>query len=66
MAVSFVRTDLTFQQKPNIMTIEEFDEVTKKQFMEEDSEAWNAICTILLGIISVGLMLACLAVYLVS
>jgi len=48
------------------MAIEEFDEVTKKQFMEEDSEAWNAICTILLGIISVGLMLACLAVYLVS
>ena len=48
------------------MAIEEFDETTKKRFMEEDSEAWNSICAILLGIISVGLVLACLAVYLVS
>ena len=47
------------------MTIEEFDETTKQRFIEEDREAWNSICTILMGIISVGLVLACLAVYLV-
>ena len=46
--------------------IEEFDEATKQQFMDEDSEAWNSICAILMGIILVGLALACLAVYLVS
>ena len=44
------------------MAIEEFDEATKQRFIEEDREAWNSICTILLGIISVGLVLACLAV----
>ena len=48
------------------MSTEEFDDATKQRFMEEDSEAWNSICTILMGIISVGLVLACLAVYLVS
>lgn len=47
------------------MAIEEFDEATRQRFIEEDREAWNSICTILLGIISVGLVLACLAVYLV-
>ncbi|MCA9213292.1 MAG: hypothetical protein KDB27_09520 [Planctomycetales bacterium] len=41
-----------------------FDEATNRQFMEEDSEAWNAICTILLTIISIGLGLAFLGVYL--
>ncbi len=48
------------------MAIEEFDDITQERFIEEDREAWNSICTILLGIISVGLVLACLAVYLVS
>ena len=48
------------------MAIEEFDETTQQRFIEEDREAWNSICTILMGIISVGLVLACLAVYLVS
>ena len=48
------------------MAIEEFDETTKQRFMDEDSEAWNAICVILGGIITVGLVLACLAVFLVS
>jgi len=47
-------------------TTEEFDEATKQRFMDEDAEAWNSICTILMGIICVGLVLACLAVYLVS
>ena len=42
-----------------------FDEATQKQFMAEDSEAWYAICAILLTIISVGLGLAFLAVFLV-
>lgn len=45
--------------------IEEFDDATKQQFMDEDSEAWNSICTILLGIISIGLVLAVLAVFIV-
>ena len=44
---------------------EEFDELTKQRFIEEDREAWNSICTILLGIISIGLVLACLAVFIV-
>ena len=48
------------------MAIEEFDEATKQRFIKEDREAWNSICTILLGIISVGLVLACLAVWIVS
>ena len=48
------------------MAIEEFDDATKQKLMEEDREAWNSIVTILLGIISVGLVLACLAVYLVA
>lgn len=48
------------------MAIEEFDDATKQRFMDEDAEAWNSICAILLGIIAVGLVLACLAVYLVS
>ena len=37
---------------------EEFDDATKQQFIEEDREAWNSICTILLGIISIGVALA--------
>ena len=37
------------------MTAEEFDDLTKQQFINDDREAWNSICTILLGIISVGL-----------
>ena len=44
----------------------EFDEETKQQFMAEDSEAWNAICTILMGIIVVGLCLATFTVWFVS
>jgi len=48
------------------MAIDEFNDVQKKQFMDEDAEAWNSICTILLGIISVGLVLACIAVWLVA
>lgn len=47
------------------MTVEEFDEVTKQRFIDEDREAWNSICTILLGIISIGLVLAVLAVWIV-
>ena len=47
------------------MTIEEFDEIAQNQFIEEDREAWNSICTILMGIICVGLVLASLAVYLI-
>lgn len=58
-------TNRQFPQYPK-MAIEEFDDVTQERFIEEDREAWNSICTILLGIISVGLVLACLAVYLVS
>ena len=45
---------------------EYFDEATNKEFMAADSEAWYAICTILLSIISIGLGLAFLAVFLVS
>ena len=52
-------------QVVQIMGREEFDEATQKRFIEEDREAWNSICTILMGIISVGLVLACLAVYLI-
>ena len=48
------------------MAIEEFDEATKKQFMTEDSEAWNSICAILISIISVGLLLAILAVSIIA
>lgn len=48
------------------MVAEEFDDATKQRFIEEDREAWNSICTILLGIITVGLILACLAVWIVS
>ena len=51
---------------PTKMAIEEFDEATKQRLIEEDREAWNSICTILLSIISIGLVLACLAVWLVS
>ena len=47
------------------MAVEEFDEVTKRRFIEEDREAWNSICTILLGIIAIGLVLAVLAVWIV-
>ena len=49
----------------NQMTVEEFDEVTQNRFIEEDREAWNSICTILMGIICVGLLLAALAVTIV-
>lgn len=45
--------------------IDEFDEATKQRFMDEDSEAWNSICVILGGIISIGLILAVLAVTIV-
>ena len=48
------------------MAIEEFDEATKRQLMEDDREAWNSICAILLGIISVGVALAILAVCLIA
>ena len=44
---------------------EYFDEATNKEFMESDSEAWYAIGAILLSIISIGLVLAFLAVFLV-
>ena len=47
------------------MSAEHFDDLTKQRFIDEDREAWNSICTILLGIISIGLMLACLAVFIV-
>lgn len=47
------------------MAIEEFDEATKQKLMDEDSQAWNAICVILGGIICVGLTLAVLAVWIV-
>ena len=47
------------------MAVDEFDEATKQRFMDEDSEAWNSICTILMWIISVGLILAVLAVFIV-
>ena len=43
-----------------------FDETTRERFVEEDRSAWYAICSILLGIISIGLMLAFLAVWLVT
>jgi hypothetical protein len=43
-----------------------FDEATAKRYADEDRDAWKSICTILISIISVGLMLAVLAVYLVS
>ena len=49
------------------MTTEEFfDEATKEQFMEDDRQAWNAICTILFGIIVTGLAIALLAIWLVT
>lgn len=47
------------------MSVNDFDEATKQQFIDEDREAWNSICTILMGIIVVGLMLAVLAVAIV-
>ena len=43
-----------------------FDEATRQQFVEEDRDAWYRICSILLSIISVGLVLAFLAIWLVS
>ena len=48
------------------MAIKQFDEATKKRFLKDDREAWYSICIILLGIISVGLTLAVLAVWLVN
>ena len=48
------------------MATPEFDDETKKQFMADDREAWNSICTILLGIIVVGLCLATFTVWFVS
>lgn len=47
------------------MTVEEFDDAAKQQFIDDDREAWNSICTILMGIISIGLVLAVLAVVIV-
>jgi CHASE3 domain sensor protein len=44
------------------MVVKEFDEATQRQYLEEDRKAWNSICTILMGIIIVGLCLAVLAV----
>ncbi|MCA9262380.1 MAG: hypothetical protein KDA60_00970 [Planctomycetales bacterium] len=46
------------------MATHHFDDETEKQFMREDSEAWKAICTILMGIITIGLLLAGLALWL--
>lgn len=43
-----------------------FDEATKEQFMADDRDAWNAICTILFGIIVTGLILAVVAIWLVT
>ena len=48
------------------MTIKEFDEATKQQFVQDDREAWNSICVILMGIIIIGLCLAVLAVSVVN
>ena len=48
------------------MGFKEFDEATQKQLMKDDSEAWNAICVILMGIIMIGLGIAFLALFLVS
>ena len=48
------------------MTVKEFDDATKQQFMQDDREAWNSICLILMGIIIIGLCLAVLAVSVVS
>lgn len=62
-----IRFDSHFEEaRFTTMAIDEFNDAQKQQFMAEDSEAWNAICTILLGIISIGLVLACLAVWLIA
>ena len=45
---------------------DDFDDSVKQQLRDEDREAWKAICTILLSIISVGVGIATLAVLIIA
>ena len=40
-----------------------FDPATEKSLREEDSEAWNAVTGLLLTIVSMGLLLAVLSLF---
>ena len=41
---------------------DKFNDAEKKKLLSDDSDAWNKICTILLAIISVGLLIAFIAI----
>ena len=43
-----------------------FDDSVKQQLQDEDSEAWTAICTILLSIIIFGVLIATIAVLIIT
>ena len=44
----------------------QFNEDTRKELLENDCEAWRAICGILLTIVAAGVTGAALVVYLIS
>ncbi len=48
------------------MIWDEFDDSVKQQLLEEDREAWAAICFILGAIILVGLCIAVLALVIIT
>ena len=48
------------------MTLDQFTESEKQEFLEEDRAAWTAICGILLTIISLGVCIALFALFLIS
>ena len=45
---------------------DDFDDSVKSELMKEDSEAWYAICAILMTIIMLGLGIAFLAIFFVT
>ena len=50
---------------PNLY-LTSFNAETRKELSEEDTQAWTAIVTLLLGIISTGVLLAIICVFLTS
>ncbi len=48
------------------MVWEGFNDTVKQQLQDEDSEAWTAICVILLSIIVFGVFIATIAVLIIA
>ncbi len=46
--------------------VESFSEAERQQQVEDDRSAWNAIVFVLMSIITVGLMLSFLTIFLVT